>query len=91
MNTDYTYFECVHEEGPNQIDDMNKDAAIACAYVDGYPSDENQDGTVICTIWLTTEKKFIVDWHHNGYRLNDEVLGLIANVKDDLMRNYGQD
>lgn len=90
-NQDYVYFECTHEEGPSQLDDGNKDAALACAYIDGYPLDESREGTVICTVWLTTEKKFIVDWHHNGYRLNDEVLDLITAVKGDLMRNYGQD
>ena len=86
----YVYFECTHVEGPNQIDEENREAAIACAYIDGYPADQDKDGTVICTVWLTAEKKFIVNWHHNGYRMNSGVLDLITGVKGDLMRNYGE-
>ena len=91
MITEYVCFECTHVEGPDRIDEDNRNAALACAYIDGYPKDKHTDGTVICTVWLTTEMKFIVDWHHNGYRLNQAVLDLISGVKGDLMRNYGDD
>lgn len=56
--------------------------ALARATIDGYPADPNGEGTVICNVWMLDTNKFLVDWHQNQYRLNDTVLGLIAEAKE---------
>lgn len=56
--------------------------ALARATIDGYPADPNGEGTVICNIWMLDTNKFLTDWHQNQYRLNDTVLGLVAEAKE---------
>lgn len=85
---DYVSFECNHFVESDQSDPDERHS-IAYADIDGYPADENEEGTVICRVWLLKEKEgiyptYIVDWHHNGYRMNKEVLELIKSVKEDL-------
>lgn len=56
--------------------------AIARATIDGYPANPDDEGTVVCNVWMLETGKFLVDWHQNQYRLNDTVLGLVAKVKE---------
>lgn len=85
---DYVSFECTHivESDQNDPDERH---SIAYADIDGYPADEYEEGTVICRVWSLKEKEgiyptYIVDWHHNGYRMNKEVLELIESAKKKL-------
>lgn len=91
---DYVSFECNHFVESDQCDPDERHS-IAYADIDGYPTDENEEGTVICRVWLLKEKEgiyptYIVDWHHNGYRMNKEVLGLIESAKKEL-KQYKKD
>lgn len=96
MSTNYVSFECVHitDTDRNNPDEKH---AIAYADIDGYPSDINKEGTVICRVWLLREpvdimnnKGFIVDWHHNGYRTTEAVIACINRAKEDL-KKYADD
>lgn len=85
---EYVSFECVHMEKTNKI---NPDECHAFAYadIDGYSVNENEEGTVICRVWMLKEKQgcystFLVDWHDNRYRMNKQVLELITQAKNDL-------
>lgn len=84
----YVSFECAHVQGPADLDPVEQEGALACAAIDGYPSDENAPGTVICNVWLTTERKPIVDWHHDGYRLDPAVLEEVSAAKAMLLEAY---
>lgn len=91
---DYVSFECTHIDRASQKDPDER-RALAYADIDGYPADEDGEGTVICRIWLMKEKEgiyptYLVDWHYNGYRLNEEVKNLIAEAKKDLVK-YKED
>lgn len=68
---DYTYFECVHSD--------TDERGNLTFYIDGYPNNEEGAGMVIATVTVTPHNDIYVDWHHNGYRMNDNVLGLINN------------
>ena len=86
--TDYVTFECVHI-ADTDLKDSDENKALAYADIDGYPADENGQGTVICRVWLLREKdgiypSYLVDWHDNRYRNNRQVTDLIAQVKTDL-------
>lgn len=94
---DYVSFECSHFMLSDQNDPDEWDS-IAYADVDGYPADEDGEGTVICRVWMLKEKHgcypayigcypaYIVSWSHNGYRMNKEVRRLIEAAKDDLKK-----
>lgn len=71
---DYTYFECVHSD--------TDERGNLTFYIDGYPNNEKEEGTVIATVTVTPHDDIYVDWHHNGYRMNDSVLGLINDIKN---------
>ena len=74
---DYTSFECNHSE--------QDERGNTIYFIDGYPNDENEEGTVIATIILSKHNDLIFDWHHNGYRMNKDVLEIIDNVvKNDI-------
>ena len=61
-------------------------------YIDGYPEDPNEEGTVIATVVLTKHRDLIINWHDNGYKMNDTVNNLIqesiATIKDDSCWRY---
>lgn len=85
---DYVSFECTHfeEADPSGQDERH---ALAYADIDGHPADENAEGMVICRVWLLKGKdgiypKYLVDWHHNGYRMNESVLELVKTAKKNL-------
>ena len=83
--TDYVTFECVHI-ADTDLKDSDENKALAYADIDGYPADENGQGTVICRVWLLREKdgiypSYLVDWHDNRYRNNRQVTDLIAQVR----------
>lgn len=86
--TDYVSFECVHIAEANQ-NDPDERMALAYADIDGYPADEDGQGTVICRVWMMREKDgiypaYLIDWHYNAYRCNESVLELIKQAKEDL-------
>ena len=72
-NIDYVSFEQTHVDAD--------DSSNIVYYIDGFPADESAEGTVIATITLTPHNDIVIDWHHNGYRLNQSVLELIDAVK----------
>lgn len=85
---DYVSFECTHFAEADQ-DNPDEHHALAYADIDGYPADEDAEGTVICRVWLLKEKsgiypKYLVNWHHNGYRMNKSVLELVNVAKKGL-------
>lgn len=73
------YFECVHKEGPSI-----EEGFITRCFIDGYPADENEEGEVVATVTLTLHGDIIVDWHDNSLRLNQEVLALIDDCRNEL-------
>ncbi len=90
---DYVSFECTHFAEADQ-GDPDERQAVAYADIDGYPADENKEGTVICRVWLMKEKSgiyptYLVDWHHNGFRMDKTVLELIDEAKKDLVKFKG--
>ena len=62
--------------------------ALASICIDGHPHDENAEGQVVAKVWITKHKDIIVDWHHNGYRMNETVLELIEESKKKLKEEY---
>ena len=66
--------------------------AVACITIDGYPKEtdggENDAGRTVCVVWLTTDGKFIVDWHENGCRGNEKVRELIEDSKAKLLEVF---
>lgn len=93
MRKNYVDFECVHIADVNKYD-LDEMHALAYADIDGYTADENEEGTVICRVWLLRSSfddmetpKYITDWHYNAYRSNERVLELIKQVKEDLQAN----
>lgn len=81
--TDYVFFENSYLM---QKDDLERDCpALACGTIDGYPADEDGQGTVICNVWLLSDRKFLIDWHHDGYRSDKRVLELIEETKKLLL------
>lgn len=85
---DYVSFESQFIQGPDELGPEEKAAARACCAVDGYPAGEDAQGTVICNVWLLHDGQFLIDWHHNGYRLNPAVLGEIESAKEALKAAY---
>lgn len=67
--------------------DPNADA-FGCCTIDGHPADENESGEVVARVWITKHGDIIVDWHENGYRLNNTVLNLIEESKTALQTAY---
>lgn len=85
---DCVSFECTHFAQAD-YNDPDERHALAYADIDGYPADEHAEGTVICRVWLMKEKDgiypaYLVDWHWNAYRMNEEVKGLINEAKKEL-------
>ena len=82
-------FESNYVQGPDELaGDPMSAGALACAAIDGYPMGEDPQGTVVCDVWLTKSREFIVDWHHNGYRTDPSVLELIRDVQAQLLEAY---
>lgn len=77
----YASFEMDHiEDNPSDFDDDT----VVKYYVDGYPADETKFGSVVVTVALTRRGDIVVDWHHNGYRMNESVLELVNRAKAEL-------
>lgn len=90
MTNKMVNFECSYMEGPTELQTPDYYyGAIACASIDGFPEDPDEEGEVICVVWLTSDRKFIVDWHDNGYRMNDTVLENIKTAKMNLLNVFG--
>lgn len=76
----YVDFEMQHiDANPHEGDD-----AVMKCYIDGYPAGDDATGTVIACVTLTRHGDVVVDWHHNGYRMEPAVLELIENARQDI-------
>jgi hypothetical protein len=62
--------------------------AFACLTIDGYPLNEEESGEIVARVWITRSGDIIVDWHDNGYRMNETVLNLINESKQILKEQY---
>lgn len=82
---DYTSFEYVYSEN---LSTDETDDCIFKGFIDGHPSDENKEGTVIATVSITYSGDVVVDWHHNAYRSNETVLNLIKEARTDLTNDW---
>ena len=73
---DYTH-EFINDEGDK----------LREIFIDGYPEDPNESGGVVATVIMTKHRDVIIDWHDNGYRMNETVNNLIREssvmIKDD--------
>lgn len=70
----------------NYVDtETQENDAIASVCIDGYPKDEDAEGTVVCEVFITKHGDIVTAWHHNGYRLNEYVLSLKKEAEDTLM------
>lgn len=63
------------------------DGALGSITIDGYPADM-RNGRVVCKIYLTETRKFIITWHESEYHMNPNVLGLIEESKQVLLDMY---
>ncbi len=52
--------------------------------IDGFPADDNEEGRVVATVFLTPHNDIVVDWHDNGYRLDKTVLTLVDQAISNL-------
>ena len=80
---DYVSFEMNYETDNEGDDELHR------WYIDGYPEDENAEGTVIATVVLTKHGDIITNWYHNGYRLNASDLALVEQAKKEAIALYG--
>lgn len=55
-------------------------------YIDGY-ADNIDEGKTIAVIILTPHNDICIDWHENGYRLNETVLKLINDTINTKINN----
>lgn len=58
---------------------------LARITIDGYPDPKVSDqGQVVVTATVTRHGDVVVDWHHNGYRMNEAVLEKLEAAKSRL-------
>ncbi len=74
--------EFVEFEDTNSGVDENGNKYVT---IDGYTSNIDEEGSVIVSIYKTPHNDIVVDWHHNSYRLNEDVLKLV-NKNIDLFK-----
>ena len=86
MDAKLVSFECRMIETPADFGGTAP-GALACATIDGYPSDPNTAGRVICRIWLTGAIEFIEDWREPEYR--DAAKEMAAEARKDLLAAAG--
>lgn len=77
---DLVSFEMAHVEDSACEDDDT----VLRYFIDGYPAGEDAQGAVVATVSLTRSGDVVVDWHHNGYRLNGSVLDLVTKAKSEI-------
>ena len=65
--------------------------AFACLTIDGYPENDNLEGEVVAKVWITKHGDIVVDWHNNGYRLNEQVKNMIEESKKILKEQYEEE
>ncbi len=71
-------FENSYRQGHDELKhDEDMQGAWACDTIDGFPENEDEDGEVVCVVYITNNAQFIVDWHNNAYRMNETVRELI--------------
>ncbi len=86
MEPTYITFENTYIENKSELGDDCP--ALACTAIDGYPDGEDGQGTVICNVWMLEDHRFLIDWHHNGYRTHETVLALIEDAKKTMLEAY---
>lgn len=62
--------------------------ALASITIDGFPVDEDGEGSVVAVVLLTKHGDIVVDWHENAYRMDTTVLNLIKESKEQLKKEY---
>lgn len=88
MEPEYISFEASYMESAKDLMNDSPDM-FARISIDGYPDPEVSDeGTVIATATITHHGDIVVDWHHNGYRQNSDVLAILEEVKQTLTTLY---
>lgn len=76
----YRDFEMTYiSEGSDTGDDT-----VLRYYIDAFSDNDNEEGCVVATITKTVHGDIVVDWHNNGYRMDDTVLSLIEQAKNEL-------
>lgn len=81
------YFENNYVQNTHELQYDNPDVYKAVT-IDGFPKDENEEGTVIAQIFITKNGDLVTAWHDNSYRLNDKVIDLIKESKLSLLSDY---
>lgn len=81
---DLVSFENTYIQDRNSLRETDPDV-FGCITIDGFPADEDGEGKVVCQVWLTMYKDFVVSWNDNGYRMNQAVLDLIEDSKSRLL------
>ena len=83
-NFENTFFE---DENCFKLDNPDVLAAIT---IDGFPEDQDAEGTAVATVYITMHGDIVVAWHHNGYRLNETVCELIQDSKKRLFDYHNE-
>lgn len=73
FNNDYTQTEkdFLRDEGN----------IVAAITIDGYPADENAEGEVVATIYITAHGDYVVDWRRREYQNEQRVQELVESSK----------
>ena len=61
---------------------------FAKIFIDGYSADEDDEGEVVATVSITDRGDIVIDWHNNGYRMNEVVRKLIQQSIVQLYQVY---
>ncbi len=87
MEKNLVTFESDFHESALEHESDNPDV-FASITIDGFPEDENASGQVVAVVYVTRSGDVVTAWHHNGYRMNSDVLALIEQAKTDLIKEY---
>lgn len=71
-------FEAIHTE--TEADATKEENFHYRTFIDGYPADENEEGTVVATVTTTLHGDIVTDWHLNAYREIPQAKELVAEV-----------
>lgn len=90
MNVNYQYSEVrnTHRFGPYfepAAADRYDDDLLAGISIDAWKTDsDDESGTVIANVLLTTAGSIVVDYHDNAGRLSEQVQECILTAREDL-------
>lgn len=82
-------FEGTYQQDKNDLANDSPDM-LSRITIDGYPTDENAPGQVVVTATVTRHGDIVVDWHHNGYRMNEAVLKELEAAKARLRELFAE-